>query len=179
MKWPNLDNTFTVNSKEIFARPLKLRGSGPFQRVFIEKPISHYYIIETWGHTITLYRIIQFCFYTWGNFFSCFAYTIWIVFYTFYILKKSWRETKRWGKQDRHAPGSSHKYSPNIWTHVEWVPNYIENRLLFYSDKLVGEDLQNLWSSVLFLIKLQTSNQTVRFVDVFSKYWNPFQTKSL
>jgi hypothetical protein len=39
--------TLSLNNKEIFSGPLKLRGNGPFQIVFTERAISCYYIIET------------------------------------------------------------------------------------------------------------------------------------
>jgi hypothetical protein len=34
LKWPNVDDIYTVNNEEIFAGPLKLTGSGPFQIAF-------------------------------------------------------------------------------------------------------------------------------------------------
>ena len=34
LKWPNVDDIYTVNNEQIFAGPLKLTGSGPFQIAF-------------------------------------------------------------------------------------------------------------------------------------------------
>jgi hypothetical protein len=34
LKCPNLDDIYTVNNEQIFAGPLKLTRSGPFQIVF-------------------------------------------------------------------------------------------------------------------------------------------------
>jgi hypothetical protein len=34
LKWLNVDDIYTVNNEKIFAGPLKLTGSGPFQIAF-------------------------------------------------------------------------------------------------------------------------------------------------
>ena len=42
LKWPNVDNIFTMSNKEIFALLLNLTESGPFQIVFADAiPVAY------------------------------------------------------------------------------------------------------------------------------------------
>ena len=132
------DNTLTVNNKEIFSRPLKLIESGPFQIAFIETYITllyHTLYYRDLGHTITLHMIIQFCPYTWGNFFSfCFHYLNSILYiYTFTKVKEKWKnKVKRICMLN--PPRSIHKYIDTCQI------GFHQKQVTFCSVKFVGEN---------------------------------------
>jgi hypothetical protein len=68
-----------------------------------------------------------------------------------------------------NAPGSAHKHSPYILTDVKLGSDLCQKKVIFVLSSLLVKPLQFQKVRVLcsFLIKLQTSNQTVRFLDVF------------
>jgi hypothetical protein len=66
LKWPNVDDIYTLNNELTFAGPLKLKQSRPFQIAFGDAiPVAymqHLCDLCDLGHNITLLMINHFCY---------------------------------------------------------------------------------------------------------------------